>query len=478
MTIKRRIFLSFLSLGISAALIGMLSIYTLRIQRDRFIASRNDLLFLSRLVQIRDFLEKAGKSVEYYYYLEDFGSKTQFVDTYKDLQDHMGNIDFEKKDIFMQETENFRSAAEAAFQFSEKKESRKAEQLFRERVFPELQELKKTISELLNKQNQKIELTWQKTLKMQTRYSILLMLFVAGILGVVLILSISVYSSIIEPLHYFLAGIKKIVEGNINHRFQLKRKDELSNLAEAFNSMLDEIKKLQLQVTQMSKMSAVGQLAGGVAHEINNPLTGILGQTQLLLSKPDLDPSMKEKLEKVERAAFRCQRIVRGLLDFSRQREYEFAEMDVNEVVEESLLLCASEMKASGVKVIKKFAPVVKATMSRPHMEQVFINIIVNSFQAMPHGGVLIIETRASVEIEEKEGQFLEVSFRDTGLGMTKEELIRIFEPFYTTKEVGKGTGLGLTVVYGIIEAHKGHIKADSPGKNKGSTIKIFLPAQ
>ena len=250
----------------------------------------------------------------------------------------------------------------------------------------------------------------------------------------------------------------------------------LVNLALRNSSLYRQLQETQGQLIQAEKMSALGQLAGGLAHEINNPLSGILGLTQLVLE--NLDPASQNyaDLKDIEKAVFRCKKIITSLLSFSRQEKTRMEPVSVNEVVEETLTLCARQLELQGVKIVRQLSPglpLVSADFQQ--LMQVFLNLFTNARDAMPDGGELTIATAL---IKDPAGRELLVSsVSDTGAGVDPEILGRIFDPFFTTKPVGKGTGLGLSVCLGIISRHGGYIKAHSvPGA--GATFTVTVPVQ
>jgi len=221
---------------------------------------------------------------------------------------------------------------------------------------------------------------------------------------------------------------------------------------------------------QMDRMASIGELAGGVAHEINNPLTGILGQSQLLLGKLAPDNPFRASVEKIETAAQRCRVIVRSLLDFARDKDYKFRPSSLPEIIEGTLGLMETEINSKKIqlrKFISNDLPLI--SISHGHIQQVFLNIITNAIHAMKDGGYLTISAN-------KNSGHLDVSFRDTGIGIKAEHLPHVFDPFFTTKDIGEGSGLGLSVSYGIIKKHKGDIIAKSDGENRGTEFIVTLP--
>jgi len=235
---------------------------------------------------------------------------------------------------------------------------------------------------------------------------------------------------------------------------------------------LRELKLMQAQLIQSEKLSAIGEMIAGVAHEINNSLTTIIGYTQLLQTT-SLPPQARRDLERILGAGLRVKRIVSDLLDFSRQRPAQKACVDINEVVSQALGLCAHELMAHNVRIGTHLDPNLPPIMAdRYQLQQVFVNLINNAWQAMADQDG---PRKLAVVTERDEQHTIRISFRDTGPGIRKGALGRIFDPFFTTKEVGQGTGLGLSVSYGIVQEHGGRIWAESE-YGQGATFFIELP--
>jgi len=238
-------------------------------------------------------------------------------------------------------------------------------------------------------------------------------------------------------------------------------------------------KRLEERLLQSERLISLGQLAASVAHEINNPLTGILTYTNLLLRRlekhplPNLDlEDFRRHLSTIGEETARCGRIVLNLLDFSRQSEYNPLPVDVNQIVNKSLQLLEHKIKKhEDIKIVKDLGPgelVIHGDFNQ--LQQVFMNIVLNAAQAMPKGGTLVIRTQMSPD-----RRFADIRFEDTGCGIPKEHLKKVFDPFFTTKNAGKGLGLGLSVAYGIVAKHGGAIHVDSK-LGKGTTFIVELP--
>ena len=233
------------------------------------------------------------------------------------------------------------------------------------------------------------------------------------------------------------------------------------------------------QLIRHEKMASVGQMAAGVAHEINTPLGIILGYTQLMMDEFDKDGEVYENLQIIERQTKACRRIVADLLKFSRQTDRAKAEVDLNELIEEILTISEHSLNINHIQVIRCFAPQLPTLIGDAEkLRQVFINLLNNSQHAMANGGEIYITTRH----DQAAGEIV-ASIRDTGTGIAEDIKPRIFDPFFTTKEIGKGTGLGLSVTYGIIRDHGGIISVESPAqdpetgqKTQGTVFHVRLP--
>ncbi|HWP92839.1 MAG TPA: response regulator [Thermodesulfobacteriota bacterium] len=233
---------------------------------------------------------------------------------------------------------------------------------------------------------------------------------------------------------------------------------------------ITEKKKLEAQLIQSTKMSAVGQLAAGIAHEFNNILTGIIGYTSFAMSRASVE-QIKRDLKIVEKASSRAVEIVNKLLSFSRQKEEKFQLASLDEVIEDTLALIEHTFQSDKIKILRHYGKIPPIRMNVGEIQQIILNMAINSKHAMPEGGVIAIST-------ELKGDYVKIDFSDTGIGIPKENLPRIFEPFFTTKgkdSLKTGTGLGLSVVYAIIERHGGRIELNSE-VGKGTTFTIWLP--
>lgn len=314
------------------------------------------------------------------------------------------------------------------------------------------------------------------------------------------------------PVQKLVEAAQGVAGGNLNVHLNIDSKDEIGNLTKSFNQMTASLREVrermqntQVQLVQSEKMASLGQLTAGVAHEINNPvnfvsanvgplrrdiseLFAVLAQYEEIVAtqqmqekfqdveklKQKLDfPYLKDEinnlLDGVQEGAQRTSEIVKGLRNFTRLDEDDRKPADINQGIESALLMLKHQLK-NRVEVIKEFGALPPVMCYPGKMNQVFLNLLANASQAIAGKGQIIIKTFS-------DGEIVTISIRDTGIGMTPEVKKHIFEPFFTTKPVGEGTGLGLPITYGIIEAHDGNIEIYSePGK--GSEFVITLPVK
>jgi signal transduction histidine kinase len=251
---------------------------------------------------------------------------------------------------------------------------------------------------------------------------------------------------------------------------------ENAQLYEAVRQSMRKLEETQAQLIQSAKLAAVGELAAGVAHEINNPLTSIIGFTRLLLEDLSAEDPMRTDLEMIDREAARTRQIVRSLLDFARAGDPVLAATDLNALVEEAVILVCTRSVLAKVSLEKDLSSLPPVMLDANQIKQVLVNLLNNAVQAMPEGGRLNISTRlAEGEVDGAIRQMAAVCVSDSGVGIPPEDLVRVFDPFFTTKEVGQGTGLGLSVSYSIVEKHGGRIEVES-ALGDGSTFTLLLP--
>jgi two-component system NtrC family sensor kinase len=301
---------------------------------------------------------------------------------------------------------------------------------------------------------------------------------VAAIAALVIILLLEIFLAtyiarqIIRPFGRFGKYTQRIAGGDFSLITPARKyRDEFTSLAIALNQMILELKEREEELVQSRKMAAVGNLTAGIAHELNNPLNNISLTTESLLD--DFDEWNREEKLKMLRDIFtqveRAGATVANLLDFTRRDETFFEKVSINEVIDRTLKLMSNEINLNNVQLELDLGDNLPRIRGSQHdLQQVFLNLFLNAIQAMPDGGMLKVSSCA-------EDKSLVIKVQDTGIGIPQENLERILEPFYTTKQMGEGTGLGLSVTYGIIKKHHGSINVESE-VGKGSVFSIMLP--
>jgi two-component system NtrC family sensor kinase len=328
-------------------------------------------------------------------------------------------------------------------------------------------------------------------------------LLMAGVAVVLLGAFVSLYAQrlVVRPVVALANATRLIGAGDLTNKIPVARTGELAVLGQWFNEMVGALskaraerlqlletlehqveertaalKQAQTQLVQSEKLSSLGRLAASIAHEINNPLAGILTYAKLLvrmLEGGEIDDQTRSTcvrhLKLVQRETERCTAIVRNLLEFARQRPLSLKEVDPSAVLDEAVSLVGHQAKLQGVAIVRQVGalPAIQADFGQ--LRQAFVNIMLNACEAMKDGGTLAISCQPSPG-----GGGVELVFSDTGSGIPPDRLAKIFDPFFTTKEMG--TGLGLSVVYGIVERHHGTINIESE-VGKGTTFTIVLPA-
>jgi len=288
----------------------------------------------------------------------------------------------------------------------------------------------------------------------------------------------------------------------LGHRVEARSHDEIGELADSFNAMVrtlkeykeriddysrsleekvrmrtEELKKIQESLLQSEKLASIGLLASGVAHELNNPLTSILMNINLLMEEIGDRPDVQKELKRIGDDTLRCKRIIDDLRDFSRRHELDIRPSNLNNVVSSTLGLIKHELQLNGIRLQQELSsdlPMIPCDPDR--MRQVLMNVFVNAIQAMSRGGVLTVRTGLGENTAE-------IAAQDTGSGIPRGIRAKIFDPFFTTKEAG--TGLGLSIVYRIMEEHGGRIDVESlaadeagAGRTSGTLIRLSLPLQ
>lgn len=307
-------------------------------------------------------------------------------------------------------------------------------------------------------------------------FAIFLATVVAATLASLVLLFVA-NNLVLSPVRGVVAMAQRVIGGDLSARVGMRPPGEMGVLCRAIDSMAhamaerEELLKqaTQQQISRSEQLASVGRLAAGVAHEINNPLTGVLAFADLMLQKENMDDQDREDLQVIIRETKRARVIVRGLLDFARETPAMTTEVQVNDLLRQTLLLLGKRDAFENINIVDDLAeelPTVQ--VDKNQLQQVFVNLCLNACEAMPRGGTLMVSTSHA---DDK----VVIKVVDTGCGIKREHLDQVFEPFFTTKPVGKGTGLGLSVSYGIIQQHGGTLEVESE-VGRGTTFIVTLP--
>jgi len=296
-----------------------------------------------------------------------------------------------------------------------------------------------------------------------------------------------------QPISQLMGGVKNLAKGNFDTQFVLSRKDELSELAQAFNQMAVDLRKAQEQIIkeaettiemertlrQSEKLATIGQLASGLAHEIGTPLNIIGGRAELIKRKIKDREGDQKDLDIIIQQAERITKIIQQLLGFVRKKRPEQKRLNIKTLLETTLDFLDHQVQKQELNVVREIEDNLSPIMGDPdQLQQVFLNLILNAIQSMPKEGTLHLSASSKwiqkEGLEEGQKQYVSVSVKDTGIGMEKEVVQNIFNPFFTTKD--SGTGLGLMVSQGIVQDHEGWIEVESE-IGKGSQFRVYLPA-
>lgn len=310
-----------------------------------------------------------------------------------------------------------------------------------------------------------------------------------------------IYVLINKPLKRVSFGIDELGRGNWNYRIPVRERDEVGIISKQFNDMsrklssayneikewsetlnikveekTQELKTIYEQIVQMEKLASLGKLSATVAHELNNPLEGILTYSKLVskkLKKENSNEKLTEYLDLISDEAARCGRIVKDMLIFSHSDKEEFNVCNITGIIEKSIKLINHHLEINNIKLNRNFeSEDICISCSGQKIQQALMSLFINAIESMQSKGegTITITTR-------RVNEYIEIKISDTGSGIDAKDLPHIFDPFYTTKDAGKGTGLGLSVVYGIINTHKGKIEVEETSIN-GTTFNILLPIE
>src|SRR6056297_503047 len=315
-------------------------------------------------------------------------------------------------------------------------------------------------------------------IKRETTYTYMALILSTLLLSI--FLAAWLIKNIILPISPFMQASKSVTDGHYDRKIHFSSKDELGHLCNAFNDMTDAIVKrdrqlkeqTQRKTVQLEKMASLGRLASGIAHEINNPLTGILTYSSMLLEDCE-NPEHRDDLQVIVDETLRCRKIVKEVLDFARETQLDRQPANINEIINSTISILERHVSFQNITIKKYLAIDIPDTMLDVNQfKSVINNLALNAADAMKNGGVLTIMTRM-----DNENNSIVISFNDTGEGIPEDKLNEIFDPFFTTKETGKGTGLGLAVTYGVVDRHNGKISVESKS-GEGSTFTIVLPVE
>ncbi len=282
-----------------------------------------------------------------------------------------------------------------------------------------------------------------------------------------------------NPIKKLASASKEVAQGNLKAKVNITSKDELGELANTFNFMAtalqDRDEKLKEytknKIMESERLALIGQLSANVAHELNNPLQGIVTYSHLLLEEETCSEDAKPNLQKIVVQANRCRDIIRGLLDFSRQKKPDKTLCNVNTLLKGCISLIEKQALFHNIKVLMNFEENLPMVILDPsQVERVFLNLVINAAEAMDGNGTLTLTTNHN-----QEERILEIKVQDTGHGISKENISKVFDPFFTTKETGHGVGLGLAISYGIVKEHDGDLSVESE-LEKGTTFTIIFP--
>jgi two-component system NtrC family sensor kinase len=318
------------------------------------------------------------------------------------------------------------------------------------------------------------------------------------VLAVSLFLGIIIYKIVSKPVQELVDGMGKVAGGDLNHSVPITSVDEMGMLATTFNSMIkdlkaardqrekwtqmleeeitkktEEIQNTHANLMQTEKLASLGRMAAGVAHEINNPLTGVVTFSHLLKKRFTPESTEAEDLNVIIEQAERCSKIINNLLTFARATPTEKGQVSINDILNRTIFMVKNQAKFFHVKFIVELEDTQFLVFGdSSQFQQIFLNMFINAADAMNGKGNITVSTHT---ISEDDKKFVEIEFSDEGCGIAEKDMPKLFEPFFTTKPVGKGTGLGLSVSHGIVKHMGGHIKVRST-VGKGTSFFVRLP--
>jgi len=313
--------------------------------------------------------------------------------------------------------------------------------------------------------------------------SVFVLLIIAGI-ALAIGLGYFLESVILRPVHRLIKASTEVSQGNFSPNLGPIPKSEIGVLQKTFADMLTSLQERdrrlkaesEIKLLQSEKQASIGRLAAGVAHEINNPLTGVLTFTHMLLQRKDIKEDMRSDLETIAQQTERVRKIVKNLLDFSRQTALNPELTDINHLVESVVSMMKNQALVKGIDLQcnpDEGLPLI--TLDANQIQSVLFNLLLNALDATEQDDTIVVTTGIGISGNAADPQGVEITIRDTGCGISGEHIDKLFDPFFSTKDVGQGTGLGLAISYGIVQHHGGTIWVQSE-VGKGSTFTVWLP--
>jgi two-component system NtrC family sensor kinase len=313
--------------------------------------------------------------------------------------------------------------------------------------------------------------------------SVFVLLTIAGI-ALAIGLGYFLESVILRPVHRLIKASTEVSQGNFSPNVGPVSTSEIGVLQKTFADMLTSLQERdrrlkaesEIKLLQSEKQASIGRLAAGVAHEINNPLTGVLTFTHMLLQRKDIKEDMRSDLETIAQQTERVRKIVKNLLDFSRQTALNPELTDINNLVESVVSMMKNQALVKGIDLqcnLDEGLPLI--TLDANQIQSVLFNLLLNALDATQQDDIIVVTTGIGISGNAADPQGVEITVRDTGCGISAEHIDKLFDPFFSTKDVGQGTGLGLAISYGIVQHHGGTIWVQSE-VGKGSTFTVWLP--
>jgi two-component system NtrC family sensor kinase len=319
----------------------------------------------------------------------------------------------------------------------------------------------------------------------RAQHHFFILLLAAIVIGAVvaIVTGYGISFQIMKPIHRLMRASREVAGGSVTPDIgPISRDPDIAILQTTFNDMVEAVKRRRSesrsQILHSEKQASVGRLAAGVAHEINNPLTGVLTYTHMLLRRGDLSDDIRADLAVIAESTERVRKIVKGLLDFSRQTRLDKEPADINRLIEATLKLVENQALLKGVTLVFEAGenlPMIK--LDRSQIQSVLLNMVINAIDATKPSDTITLKTAETLSASDTGHRGIEIMIADTGCGISPENLNKIFDPFFSTKEVGKGTGLGLSVSFGIVKEHGGNIRVQSDA-GKDTTFHVWLPVE